>query len=101
MTQLIILLVGGLVTWRISHMLVKEKGPLDIFARFRASLASSQKRSGGLYDMVSCVGCTSVYVGALMAPGVAWSIASWITYTILFSAIAMFIEQIYTKLRVS
>jgi len=91
---MMILLFGGLITWRLAHMISKELGPKGIFARFRAKLAKRQKASGGLYDMVSCVGCSSVYIGAVTALWFAGSVFSWITYTLAFSAIAMFIDRL-------
>lgn len=88
------LIVGGLVTWRVSYMLVKETGPLAIFARFRAFLASRQKRMGGLYDMVSCIACTSVYIGAVAALCVAGGLLEFIVYTLSFSAVTVLTERL-------
>ena len=42
----IALIIGGLVTWRVSYMLVKEDGPLFMFARMRAYLAKNQQKKG-------------------------------------------------------
>lgn len=74
-------------------MFVKEAGPLGIFSRLRAYLASKQKRSGGLFDMVSCVSCASIYIGSVTAVGAAGSVLVWIWYTLAFSAGAMIIEH--------
>lgn len=96
--NLVTIIAGGLVTWRISHMLVKETGPLAIFAKFRAYLAAKQKRMGGLYDMLSCVSCTSMYVGSLAALWPAQGVFSFIWYTLAFSAVAVLIERLHAKL---
>jgi hypothetical protein len=93
------LILGGLVTWRLAHMLVKEQGPLSIFLRLRAYLATNQKRSGGLFDMVSCVACMSIYIAAVTALWPAGSVLGWIWYTLAFSTIATFLEQIYVTLK--
>lgn len=98
---MVILLFYSLIVWRVSHALVKEQGPLDIFARFRAYLATHQKRMGGWFDMVSCVACTSIYIGAVTATALAGDVITWIWYTLTFSAVAMFLEQIYQKLKES
>jgi hypothetical protein len=96
---MIILLFGGLITWRLAHMLVKEKGPLLVFDRLRAYLASTQKRSGGLFDMLSCLACMSIYIGAVAAIQPAHGVLSWLAYALSFSAIATFLEQIYVALK--
>lgn len=95
--NMIALIVGGLVTWRISHMLVKESGPLAIFARLRAHLAFKQKRIGGLFDMFSCVACLSMYVAALTSLWLAESVFELVLYTLSFSAVATLLEAYFTK----
>lgn len=90
----LVLVVGGLITWRISLMIVREAGPLAVFTRFRAYLASKQKRSGGMFDMVSCVSCMSIHIGAITALWVAQDVFHWIAYTLSFSAIACLTERL-------
>lgn len=51
------LIILALACWRLAFMLVREAGPLDIFARLRA-----RSTLGGLLD---CVFCTSVWTAAL------------------------------------
>lgn len=94
---MIALLLGGLVTWRVSRMLSKEIGPLGVFARMRASAAGNHKQIGGLYDALSCVACVSVYVGFLTAVWFSWDLVTLILYTLAFSAIATIIERLYSK----
>lgn len=94
---MIALLLGGLVTWRVSRMLSKEIGPLGVFARMRASAAENQRQIGGLYDALSCVACVSVYVGLLTAVWFSWNLITLIMYTLAFSAIATIIEATYVK----
>lgn len=94
----ITIIVGGLVTWRLSRMVVKETGPFAIFARLRAFLAVKQKRPGGLYDLVSCVSCASIYIGALTALWLAGDVFEFTMYTFAFSAIAVLTERLFTKL---
>lgn len=94
-----ILILGGLVTWRLSHMVVKEMGPLGIFSRLRADRAKKQKRVGGTFDMLSCVACASIYIGSVTALGAAHGLFSWLAYTLAFSALATFLELIYDRIK--
>lgn len=93
----ITLIIGGLAVWRLSHGLVKENGPLMMFARLRARLARSQKRSGGLFDMISCVQCTSFWIGLVASLWVSHDIFTWIGYAFAFSGIAMLLESFFSK----
>lgn len=78
-------------------MLTAESGPLDIFERLRARLAGGQKRSGGLYDLISCVYCTSIYIGAIIAFIASQSVFEFFVGTLAFSAIAVLIERLTTS----
>lgn len=91
-----ILVLGSLITWRLAHMLSKELGPWGVFARLRAWAAENQKGIGGVFDMLSCVGCTSVWVGAVASLLFAGDVISWIVYTLAFSAVATIIERFYS-----
>lgn len=88
------LLIGGLATWRLSRMIVHENGPLDIFVRMRAKFAQNQQKSGGLFDLVSCVSCTSVWIGAVTALFVAGDVFELFMYTFAFSAISVLTERL-------
>jgi hypothetical protein len=92
------LILGGLMTWRLAHMIVREFGPLGIFSRFRAYIAINQKRPGGLFDMVSCVACASIYIGAVAALWPAGDVFSWVAYTLAFSAIATILERLMKRI---
>lgn len=92
------LIIGGLAVWRISHGLVKQNGPLMAFARLRAYLAKKQKRSGGLFDMVSCVSCASMFIALVAALGPSYSFATWLMYTLALSAVATLLEGLYVRL---
>lgn len=91
------LVVGSLAVWRLSHALVKETGPLMIFSRLRARFARTQKRSGGLFDAISCVYCISLWIGLVAALWVATTIFNWIGYGLAFSAAASLLEMLFTK----
>lgn len=46
-----------LATWRVTHLLVREKGPLDILSRGRR--VGSRAFRGGL---LTCFDCTSLWI---------------------------------------
>lgn len=78
-------------------MLVNELGPLGVLARFRSFLANRQKRVGGAFDMISCVNCTSVYIGFIAALGLAGDVLELIMYSLSFSAVSVIINRLVTK----
>lgn len=90
-------IVASLAIWRLSYGIAREKGPLDVWARLRARLASSQKRSGGLFDMISCVRCLSFWIGLVGALFVSNSILGFFGYAFAFSGVASLIDLIVPK----
>ena len=91
-------IVASLAIWRLSHGMVNENGPLMVFARLRAFLGRTQKRSGGLFDMISCVRCTSFWIGLVGALFVSHSILTWIGYAFAFSGVAALLDVLFKKL---
>lgn len=87
-------LIGGLITYRLSHMLVKDKGPLMVFTRLRAFLATKQKKMGGVYDMITCIACVSIWLGAMTAIAFAGDVFSWLGYTLAFSSVSLILERL-------
>ena len=87
-------IVASLAVWRLSYAIVRENGPLMVFARLRARLAASQKRSGGLFDLISCIYCVSVWIGLVGALSVSNSPFEWLGYGLGFSAVAVLIERV-------
>lgn len=96
-TDLIIYLVGGIVTWRLANLISKQSGPLAIFARFRAFLASRQRTVGGLFDLVTCTSCISMIMGAVTALTLIGGPSGFIVYTLSFSAIATILDHYMSK----
>ena len=66
-------LIVALATWRVSLLLVREAGPGDILARFRRFVGvyydelSQPVRKNVIADALTCVWCTSVWVGFFFA----------------------------------
>lgn len=86
-------IVVSLAIWRLSYVVVRENGPLMVFARLRARLAASQERSGGLFDLISCIYCVSFWIGLVGALWVSNGILEWLAYGFAFSAVAVLIER--------
>lgn len=91
------LLIGSLVTYRLSVMLVRDLGPYAIFAKLRAYLAKRQTRVGGLYDMISCVSCVSVYIAFLTSLAFAQGVLEIFLYTFAFSAVSKLTEALISS----
>lgn len=88
--------IASLAVWRLSYGMVHENGPLMVFARLRARFARTQKRSGGLFDMISCVRCLSVWIGLVGALFVSDSILGLFAYAFAFSGAAALIDKLYS-----
>jgi len=94
---LLTFIIISLAVWRLSRGIAKEKGPLMMWAKLRARLARTQKRPGGLFDMVSCVQCLSFWIGLVGALWVSDSIFSWIGYGFAFSGASLIMEALLSK----
>jgi uncharacterized membrane protein len=95
---LVQIIIGGLAIWRLSHALVKESGPFMIFARLRARAARRQKRSGGLFDMLSCVSCVSFWIALVVGLYNATDAFHWFGYALAMSAVAVIIMEVLQSL---
>jgi hypothetical protein len=91
------LVLGGLVTYRLSLLISKEDGPAYIFRRVRKLPPPSTSAREGL----SCEWCVSIWAGALVAtyywwieliPGVEWPL-----YWLAMSALGIICNQQWTK----
>jgi Protein of unknown function (DUF1360) len=51
--------LAALATWRVSHLVVSEDGPWEVFARVRQWLGNST-----VGRLVDCFGCVSMWVAA-------------------------------------
>ena len=71
-------LVAALATWRLSSLLVAEDGPGRVFGRLRDFVGVEDGAQPGFWrDLLGCIWCVSVWVGALCAflaflPGEWW-----------------------------
>jgi hypothetical protein len=92
-----ILLLGSLATFRLSHLMAKERGPLAIFERLRNAVPGGR---GSLKEWLSCLWCFSLSASALVclilwAGGLHLLWGYWILHWLGFSAIALIINQAF------
>jgi hypothetical protein len=59
------LVIGTLVTWRVSHLLVEEDGPGQVLTRLRRAVDATP-----MVGLLDCFGCTSIWVGAVASVAV-------------------------------
>jgi hypothetical protein len=89
----LILLLGSLATFRISHLMTKERGPLGIFERVRKALPRGEAK-----EWVSCIWCFSLTASALVcvllwAGGLRLNWDYWILYWLSFSAVSLLVNK--------
>lgn len=87
------LVLHALATWRVSNMLVSERGPFDIFVWVRTQTGIQHYPDGDVAhadpkNPLSCLWCTSVWVGLLLciAP-------KWLLRALAASAVAIVIKE--------
>jgi len=84
-------IILGLATWRISHMLVWEDGPFDLFEKTR-----NRFDEGFFFDrLFACVWCLSVWVGAILVFSAIMDkiVTVYLMLPFALSAIAVILEE--------
>ena len=61
--QWFVLVLGSLATFRLSHLITKERGPLTVFERFRNALPGGR---GSAREWVNCIWCFSLTASAVI-----------------------------------
>lgn len=98
MNDWFILLLGGLVTYRLALMFSEESGPGRIFQKLRLAAPPKSATREGL----SCLHCESVWWAAPVTAYACWvleEIEPWQTplYWLAFSGIAIVIHHAFTE----
>lgn len=89
-------LLGALVTYRLARLVSLESGPGFIFQKLRG--VPSQKKHPSVKEGLSCLCCTSVYMGALLTGYYLW--CGWVCwpeaplYWLAFSAVAVLLNTL-------
>lgn len=92
-------IIGCLATFRLSHLMTIERGPLAIFERIRNAFP---QRKGGVKEWLSCIFCfsltaSSIVCGLIWVGGRSLHWSEWILYWLAFSAAALIINQTTMK----
>ena len=86
------LILGGLVTFRLSLLVSKEDGPAYIFRKLR-----KMPLNNSFHDGLSCEWCVSLWMGALVAAYYWWigiiSGVEWPLYWLALSSIGIICNQ--------
>jgi hypothetical protein len=95
MSNWLILVLGSLATFRLSHLVTNERGPGAIFERFRNALPSGR---GSLKEWVNCIWCFSLSASALVcllfwAGGLQLNWNYWILYWLSFSSVSLLVNK--------
>lgn len=99
----LMLLLGALATWRISHMLLRENGPFRVFHRLREALGveyssvSDEVVIAFKYEITTCIWCLSMWVGALIGLMIYFlqQYAMYLLMPYAFSAVAIVIDKYF------
>jgi hypothetical protein len=81
--------IAILATWRITHLLAKEDGPMDIIVRLRTRVGD-----GLLGQLMDCFKCLSLWVAAPMALFISQGPLEWMLGWLAISGAACLLERI-------
>ena len=84
----------ALAAWRLASLIANEDGPWQMFKRFRAyaekwCMTYRFCRDLGLYELVSCEWCNSVWIGAGLT-----LLYIWLGETILYLALPLALSTV-------
>jgi len=90
-------LLAALATFRLAHLVSKERGPLAIFERIRKGMPGGR---GSPKEWLSCIFCFSltssaVVCGILWTTGLKFDWQEWLLSWLGFSAITLIINQAF------
>jgi hypothetical protein len=92
------LVIGALLTWRLLSLLVRERGPYDLFGKLRDKVGigfdemSQPVARNELAQAFLCMWCLSIWVGWAVALFLAPS--EWVIMGLVYSAGALIVERI-------
>ncbi len=90
-----VLVLGSLATFRVSHLMAKERGPFAVFERIRNAMPGGR---GSVKEWVSCIWCFSLTASALVClvlwiGGMALGWEYWILHWLSFSSISLLVNK--------
>jgi len=89
----LILLLGSLATFRVSHVMTKERGPFAVFERIRKKLPRGEAK-----EWVTCIWCFSLTASAMIclllwAGGLRLTWDYWVLYWLSFSSVSLLVNK--------
>lgn len=114
--QLLDFVILCLAAWRLAHLLVKEDGPWQMFARLRKAagvqsvpaitaqgVQTGYLAENALAEGLLCVWCVSVWCAAFLVLGgllpIIGMFFTWLTRILAVSAGAILVQETLTRLR--
>jgi len=96
--SLLFIILGPLFVWRAVHMIQEESGPGAIFDRFRAWAArNTSDEPGHFFDGLTCFKCCSIWIAGIYSLFLGPNILEWLALTFAISAVAIFINVLFTR----
>jgi hypothetical protein len=91
----LLFVAGALATFRLSHLVSKERGPLSVFERIRNALPRGRDSA---QEWLSCIFCFSLTASAvvcvlLWTGGLRLTLQEWILHWLGFSTVALIVNQ--------
>jgi hypothetical protein len=92
----LILVLGSLATFRLSHLMTKERGPLAMFERIRNAMPGGR---GSAKEWITCIWCFSLTASALVclilwAGGLQLTWDYWILHWLSFSSLSLLVNHV-------
>lgn len=92
------LVVLGLATWRISHMLTSERGPFDMFIKLRDKMGFVHDEFGHVIgrpdtNVLACTWCTSFWIAMILLVVFVDPLLWWMVVPFAVSAMAIIINE--------
>ena len=86
---------GALATFRLSHLVARERGPFSVFERIRNALPRGR---GSAQEWLSCIFCFSLTASAVICAllwtgGLRLTLQEWTVHWLSFSAVALILNQ--------
>ena len=101
-SRIVQFLIMAMAVWRVSSIVAREDGPMDIFPKFKTRVLdlsederlhiSVRKMLNSFYRGLNCMWCNSVWFSAIASIFISNSFKEWIVVTLSLSTVAIMIE---------
>ena len=97
-------LIMAMAVWRVSSIVAREDGPMDIFPKFKTRVLdlsederlhiSVRKMLNSFYRGLNCMWCNSVWFSAIASIFITVSFLEWSVVTLSLSTMVIIIETV-------